>query len=275
MNDKKKRISYNKLTYNNEILLLEDQIKDSFTLYIEIPLYFSQIPGTALPLIAMPHSKIEINFLIKSLENIIIYNPYVSFKYRNSIKMSLIHSIIYLEEFERNLFSTRRHEYLIERKIYNTSIQLDQTKNLQDRKHIAFEHLIKDYYFYVQLQSIVNKKQYYNMTYNYLLPELYMNTRDKLRYLQQVMTNNLYDDNIKQLYNNILVLMINKINILYKRGFTGSILITDLKFLYNNLTEYDISFVESQFDRYYENTLNRVTIDNSQLFLNSVERYYA
>ena len=32
-------------------------------------------------------------------------------------------------------------------------------------------------------------KQYYNFTYNYLLPDLYMTTKDKLIYLQQMITN--------------------------------------------------------------------------------------
>ena len=43
----------------------------------------------------------------------------IKLQYKNNIKMTMIYSIIYLDDYERELFSKMRHEYLYERKKYN------------------------------------------------------------------------------------------------------------------------------------------------------------
>jgi hypothetical protein len=291
--DKTKRFSYYKTTRNDAFLLLGSQTKDSFNLFIEVPLYFSQISGLSYPLIASVHSKIELILKMKSLERLIIKNKFVDMDYKNIVKITAIYSVIYLDDFERQKFSNSRHEYLYQQKIYNPPIQptsnntyIDDNGNeidqLYTRYHVQFNAPVIDLYYYIQLNSMRDANQYYNYTYNYLLPELNMTTRDKLIYLQQTMDIGQYDDKIEELYIKCKRLMIEKIKekdimILYTSSETTSfdkIVSTDnLMFLYNNLTLMDQNFIESYFDAYYESKLKENTLISSKLYLNSVERY--
>jgi hypothetical protein len=286
-----KRIGYQKINSNDETLLIESNTKDSIMLYIDVPLYFSQIPGLSLPLISTLFSNIELDLNIRSLEDIIIKNKFTSVKYKNLIKMSLIYSVIYLDDYERELFSVKRHEYLYERKKYIPNIQLNPQKQEQDRYHIPLEQPIKYIFYYTQNQRMIDAKQYYNFTFDYLLPELNMSTRSKLIYLEQVIKNQMYDGKIYDLYTKIIKLLHDKIS-KYKirlnitnntqiqqmqQVITNNINLlnlnlNNLKFLYNNLTIEDQIFIENAFNNYYEIKLQSNTVDQIQLFFNSVER---
>lgn len=267
-----KRIGYSTINNNNENLLIDSNTKDNVTLYIDIPLYFSQIPGLALPLISSIYSKFELVLKIKNLDDITIRNSLCKLKYKNNIKMTVIYSVIYLDDYERELFSTMRHEYLYERKIYNSPIQNNVNILEQSRYHVPLEHPIKDFFYYVQSENMINAKQYYNFTFDYLLPELYMTTRYKLIYLDQVIKYGYYDNDIYILYTNCKSLMITKINKL-NAFLILSIDTTNLQFLYNNLTDIETSYIETLFKSYYELKLGQLTISNSVLYLNSVERF--
>lgn len=254
LNNISKRFGYNKMNHNNEKLLLESSVKNSFTLYIEIPLYFNKTSVLSLPLIASLYSKMLLEFKIRSLEDLTINDETVSLKFNDNIKMSLIYSIIYLDDFERKTFASKRLEYLIENRKYNSSTQL-QKNVLQDTFDIGCESLVKDFFYYIQLNSMIKAKQYYNFTYDYLLPELFMETKDKIKYLIQNVNNGYYDTDIIELYDKIIKRANNKV----------------VKFM-NNMKDDDYIYVEKLFDAYYEKKLNFNSIDLTKLYFNSVER---
>lgn len=281
INNKTKQIGYNKLNSNNAQLLLNSQMKEALTLYIEVPLYFCQIPGVSFPLISTLYSNLELVLKIKSLEELVVKNKFVKLKYKNKINMNTIYSVIYLDDFERELFSTKRHEYLIERKIYCTPIQVNQNKLIQNKFHIPFTFPIKDYYYYIQLESMIKAGQYYNFTKSFLLPELYMTNREKLIYLQQQIDLKYYDDDIYNLYLILINYMINKIILnnlkIFRNNQNGKSLfplinLSSLQYLYNNLTKEDETFIETLFTNYYETKLKQTTITSAKLYLNGVER---
>jgi hypothetical protein len=221
---------------------------------------------------------------------LVIKNKYTDIKYINDVKMTMVYSVIYLDDYERELFSTRRHEYLFERKLYNTNNKIDIKKLVQDKSSISFSAPIKDLYYYNQLNSMYKAKQYYNFTYYYLLPDLYMTTRNKLIYLQQMINNKTYDSKIINLYMKCFNLMMIKYN-KFKFGtiLNGNIpqdrlltyfvqpyfqnLLKDLTFLYNNLSPEETQMIETYFDKYYEDAILEKTIDESKLYMNGVERY--
>ena len=278
LNNIQKRLGYNKLNLNDERLLIGSETKEEITLYIEVPLYFTQVSGVALPLISTLYSNIELSFKLKNLDDLLIKNKFTNIKFKNNIKLTSIYSIVYLDDYERELFNTMRHEYLYERKIYNTPIQLNINSTVQNRVHVPFNYPIKDYFYYVQLKRMLEAKQYYNYTFNYLLPELNMGTRDKLRYLQQTILNGHYDDIIYSMYLKCVNLMLDKIFVLKSKAPTINIIslgikTNDLQLLYNNLTDSDITYVENLFAAYFEVKFQEQTIDRSQLYLNSVERF--
>ena len=94
INNKSKQIGYNKLNNNNAQLLLNSASKDITTLYIEVPLYFCQIPGVSFPLISTLYSNLELVLKIKSLEELVVKNKFIKLKYKNKINMTTIYSVI-------------------------------------------------------------------------------------------------------------------------------------------------------------------------------------
>jgi hypothetical protein len=284
INNKSKQLGYNKQNQNNATLLLNSKIKDETSLYVELPLYFTQIPGVAFPLISTIYSKLELSMKIKNIEDITVKNKFVSLKFKNRINMEMIYSVIYLDDHERELFSTQRHEYLIEKKIYCTQIQIDQSKLIQNKFRIPFTFPIKDYFYFLQLDDMVKAGQNYNFTSSYLLPNLYdlnMTTREKIIYLQQQIDLKYYDDDIYNLYIQLIQQMIKKITLcnlkITKNNSNRAVLsnkinFTSLRYLYNNLTIFDEMFVENLFTQYYEKKIHQDTITKTKLFLNGVVR---
>ena len=65
INSINKKLAYYRLNPNNEKLLINTESKKAFSIYIEVPLYFSQITGLAFPLIANIYSSLKINFKIR------------------------------------------------------------------------------------------------------------------------------------------------------------------------------------------------------------------
>jgi hypothetical protein len=268
-----KKNAYYRLNKNDNKLLIQTERKDQFSIHIEIPFYFGQSTGLAFPLISNLHSNFTINLQIKDINDITIKNKYATLVYKNNIKMTLIYSIVYLEEEECRLFSTMRQEYLYEQKIYNTPLQLDLNNFEQKKHHIPFNQPIKDLFYYIQLQSMTDIGQYYNFTNTYLLPQLDMNTRNKIIYLEQIVLNKYYDNKIYNIYLELLKIKNEKIIKLKCYNVYNSLVEKDLAILYNNLTDIDIIRIETLFDTYYQDKLNEQLISKSQLYLNSIERY--
>jgi hypothetical protein len=281
LNNIQKRIGYNKLNFNNEKLLIGSNVKDDFTLYIEIPLYFTQVSGVSLPLISTLYSNIELNIKLKNLDDIIIKNEFTNLKYKNSIKMTAIYSIIYLDDYERKLFNTNRHEYLYEKKIYISPIQMNINSSGQNKVNLPFDYPVKDFFYYIQSKKMLEAKQYYNYTFDYLLPELNMGTRDKLIYLQQTILNGHYDNSIYNLFTKCINLQNNRIKHFLIRAKLSQETILEvnidleknLQILYNNLDSSEIILIENLFTNYFEIKIQEKTIKQSQLYFNSVERY--
>ena len=270
LNELSKKNAYNKFNSNNSNLLLETTSKNSFTMYIDVPFYFTQKTGLAFPLISNLYSKLNLELKLRDINELIIKNKYISLKYVNRLNIKIYYDQIYLNENECKLFSTLRHEYLYNKILYNSSVQLDINKITQNKIDISFGSPIKDLFYYAQLQSNIDAKQYYNFTSNYLLPRLDMSCRDKIKYIYQQIQNSTYDNAIYKLYILIEDLRLNKIKLLTKYN----IVLTDYSnILFNNLTVLDISYIENLLIDYYENKLNEQLITSSTLYLNSIERY--
>jgi len=214
-------------------------------IYIDIPLYFSEVSGVSYPLIASLYSNIDIIFKIRDIEDILIKNKYVNISYKNKINMEIMYSIIYLDEFERNIVSSLRHEYLYEKKLYNLSSNLSQNKN-----HLYFPSPIKDIFYYIQSKKMLDARQYYNFTLNYILPELNLSSRNKYEYLKQVIEFGYYDNLIFDLY----TICSNIINI--------------------NNNDLINRYIETEFNNYYKNIYYIYSKINLQtiLYMNNVIR---
>ena len=100
-----------------------------------------------------------------------------------------------------------------------------------------------------------------------------MLTRNKIIYLEQKIKDKHYDEKIYNIYEQLIQIRNSKINKLVYYNINNPSTSNNLSLLYNNLTQNDISMIESFFTSYYKNKLDEEIISKSQLFLNSIERF--
>jgi hypothetical protein len=119
---------------------------------------------------------------------------------------------------------------------------------------------------------MIDAKQYYNFTYNFILPELDMSISNKIKYIEQQIKNNSYDDLIFKLYLKLCKMRNQKLKTLNILS-NNNIVQTDLSILYLNLSQNDTSIIKSYINAYYDEILQKKTIIQSQLYLNSICRF--
>jgi hypothetical protein len=134
---------YFKMIGNTKNLTYYDiTIKEGRRLYIPLPLPFCRNTGMSLPLVSGIHSKFEIDIEYRSLDELTYKDQFSDFvdptfygqtgphiiPYKPFIKNTFILAeYVYLEESERNLFASKRLEYLMEQVQYNPGV--DPTDN--------------------------------------------------------------------------------------------------------------------------------------------------
>ena len=270
----------------NSLLLLESEIKDSFILYIDVPFYFNKISKEQnymnnelveqyyiLPLISSIYSKLELKIKLKNLEDITIFNDNIRMICTNDIKLTCIYDVIYLDEKERGMFVNKRNEYLFIQNQYISTIYANKEK-IENIQILSFKNPIKDMFYFIRLNKNLKLKQYYNFTFNYLLPELYMDNRDKIIYLDQIYNKYYYDIDIdiQNLYIKLNKIKLNKLN-KFKLSNINILDENNLKLLYNNLNINDIKYINNLFEEYYIKKYEYDTLTYSNLYLNDVLRY--
>lgn len=124
-----------------KIIKLREE-NNSYKFKIMLPLWFSEIDGNDLPLIALPYSKPRIKLYVQKLENLILNKDYQS---KNmEFKITMDNDYVLLDDIEREKFAKYRHEYLIERTvIYPKSL----LKSKSETVILGLKNLVKDIFF--------------------------------------------------------------------------------------------------------------------------------
>ena len=142
--------NYYKMIGNvNELIIFNDEIKNTYKLIIPMRFWFCRYIGQSLPLIALRYHDVVFNFRLKNLNKLCYVEDDPSLldidnlqsQYNiNLINANLYVDYIFLDTDERRRFAQTTHEYLIEMVQYNEFT--DITGN-NFRPHLVFSHPTK------------------------------------------------------------------------------------------------------------------------------------
>lgn len=153
---------------------------DEYVCYIPLNFWFCKSPNLALPLIALKYHEVKINVEFEELENCLLkadvnfgnasttetrYQSNISgVEYLSNIanlQAKLYIDCLFLDKTEREMFSTKTHEYCIEQVQYN-----DVTDFLGDLSSVRlnFNHPIKELIWVFQYHENIYIKDFYNYT---------------------------------------------------------------------------------------------------------------
>ena len=219
-------------------------INGKLVFYLPLLFYFSKFSDKYLPIIAMEYVDIFIKCYLNDFTELFdnyIYNSDLP----NTIKIKLLTDTILLEDKEREIFGSYRHEYLIKRnKLRNEHFINTINKNIQ----LDINGLVNSIYWICETTN--TKKSYY--LYNYKNDDYYDLFIDyKTQY-----DNGTTDDDINYLFENI--------NNDIENASDNYILITQD----NYLKDYDIEFLLFIYYKYLDvDVTEQVKINRLQLYI--------
>jgi hypothetical protein len=124
-------------------------------LYIPLPFFYTQNPGTALPLIALQYHEVKINVYWKSPQEVAgNYNTEIPVL-PNATSAALYVDYVYLDTDERRRFAQQSHEYLIEQVQFNEDVGIATAAKRID---LTFNHPVKELIWVVQPSCYTNCK---------------------------------------------------------------------------------------------------------------------
>ncbi len=143
---------YNEMIGNlEELYSYNSNIKHAKKLYLPLGFWFCRHISSAIPLVAMPHSNIDIIVKFRDF-NEVTYCPNVKFKTQPKLNASLIAHYVYIEEQERKRICENKQEYLIEKfetsyeEIYGAKDLIETKETIEDKNNnFTFKESKVDY----------------------------------------------------------------------------------------------------------------------------------
>lgn len=174
--DKKER-GYNKLIGNvPELTEYTEDIKRKYQLKIPLQFWFNKIISNSLPLVALPHSDIEIIVKLRDFDELSYFEPFTKLNKKVNISGHFIAEYIYVENDERDRLSKNKHEYLIDQVQYNGEI-------IVNNDNIGLENVISERLFFenpcieliwtlqrtdfINGAQLDNQRKYHNYGFNF------------------------------------------------------------------------------------------------------------
>lgn len=130
---------------------------DKRHIYIQLPFWFSKNSGTALPLVALNNSDINIDIEFRSLSEVIKTDSYnyidnVTIKDNSNFECKIFTECIYLDKKEKMFFAKRSHTYLIEQTQFNgedTITKYDINKTI----YLNFKYPVKELFWVISVDN--------------------------------------------------------------------------------------------------------------------------
>jgi hypothetical protein len=228
---------------------------NGWEIYFPLIFWFYNKTTLALPLIALPYVDFHLKYQINNINKILTNNLSNSkFSIIPHLNIEICLDTILLDTYERLLFGSYRHEYIIERfVIYPESLiyRINQSVNMK------FNNLVKDIFW-------ISKPIYHDnqTSYNKIINDY------DTKYSYYLKLNNSFNE-----YNNLItennIEFINDYQIL--RNINQEILINNsnrLKIINNDslLKQYNINFVLFIIDKYLPNMNQNIQISKVKLY---------
>jgi hypothetical protein len=169
-----KERGYDKLIGNvPELYEFNDDPKRGYQLKIPLKFWFCKFVGSAIPLVALNNSEIEITVKLKNFNEVSYHEPFVQFNRKIEASGYIIAEYIYVEADERNSLASNKLEYLIEQVQSNGNVVIN--RDLLDcenriRERLFFENPCKEIFWALQNVNFINgslkncERMYYNYT---------------------------------------------------------------------------------------------------------------
>ena len=167
--------------HKKQLFDFNNKIKPKHIMYIPLQFWFCEDSGLYIPLIALHHSQVYINVILRKFEDVAywekdtelyIKNNNKLVKWDRKLKCNILSQYIYLDEKERHSYAKGKHEYLIHQLQYDT----EEVITPKIEKMLYFNNPCKEFIWNVQLNKFIDgslengEKQWYNYTvdnYNY------------------------------------------------------------------------------------------------------------
>lgn len=232
---------FNKMIGNYpDLTAYNNKVKQSKTLYIPIPAWFTLHYGCSIPLIALKYHDVEFSIQLNSINDCCYYRGNINLNNILSvINSSILIDYIYIENEERKKFAQYTHEYLMQ------NVQQITMKNISINSFtisLEFAHIVKELLWVFKTPYLFNR--YKINTYNEL-------------YIFEILSIALYENNrLLITYNNTNInynyFSINSIiHIKYNKYYEGQYIIIGCTYntiiiggsiQYNKYTYYDDDF---------------------------------
>ena len=245
-NIKNKYLKY--IGYDEDMVNDKNIIKKR-SIYLMLPWFFNK-KGMQLPLISLINTNVSIKIKLKPIDKLLNldYNIKPIFvddnghKINDEISVYAMANYIYLDEEERQLFATKRHEYLIEQNQYFTTPFFNKRSLASGKINIKLnlQNNIKDIFIFGQISNNINLKDFANYTIN---ESKFDSVTNYLLNLNRIPKNTNIYNMIKNVYNRTVI----KFKILSEQiklenintsWFTNDEIVV-LKELIKNIEEYD------------------------------------
>ena len=126
-------------------------------IYVTLPFWFSKNTGSALPLVALNNSNINIDIEFRDFNEMIKLDNYyklddISIKSDSEFDCKIFTECIYLDEIEKKKFALMPHEYLIEQVQYNGDDIITKFDSIKDI-FINFRFPIKELFWVISIDN--------------------------------------------------------------------------------------------------------------------------
>jgi len=133
------------------------KINDKRHCYIKLPFWFSKNTGSALPLIALNNSNINIEVEFRKLNDVVKTDNYnnlgdITVKSDSNFDCKIFTECIYLDKKEKQFFSTQAHEYLIEQLQYNGDDIITRFEKKKDI-FLNFRNPVKEIFWIISVDN--------------------------------------------------------------------------------------------------------------------------
>ncbi len=157
--DKSQEENYNKMIGNIPSLKKIDTVHNAYNLFIPIEVWTGKNTNSTFPICCIKNQSFQISITFRNSEDIVNYYgpdapsdtdlPIIESSY-------LLVDYIFLDEYERNLFMTSNHEYLIE----TVDDMTDTVNTVNTKINLIFTKQTKYLVWYAQLDRYRNRNEY-------------------------------------------------------------------------------------------------------------------
>jgi hypothetical protein len=166
---------YNLIGHTPELYTYNNKKKSNFELIIPLKFFCCNNIGSALPIVALPHTDITIKIELRPFNEVAYYEPFTTFTNKIQIQSHIIAEYIFLENEERTRIVNTKHELLIENTQYNGDLFINKnsfSEEITINGKFYFTGLVKEIIWVLQNVANINgslnvgERRYFDYTYN-------------------------------------------------------------------------------------------------------------